>query len=66
MTTQQGPLSRASTLAPRYYADPSYQEAEKERVFGRTWRLVARSEELARVGDFVPVNVLDEPLILWS
>ena len=44
---------------------PGYLEAEKERAFGRSWELVARAEELARVGDFVPVNVLDEPIILW-
>ena len=64
MTTQQVPLSRASTLPSRYYTDPGYLDAEKERVFGRTWQLVARAEELARVGDFVPVNVLDEPIVL--
>jgi choline monooxygenase len=64
VTTQQVPLSRASTLPSRYYIDPSYLEAEKERVFGRTWQLVARAEELARVGDFVPANVLDEPIVI--
>ena len=36
------PLSRASTLPKRYYLDPSVLELEKERVFGRTWQLVAR------------------------
>jgi choline monooxygenase len=64
VTTQQVRLSRASTLPSRYYVDPGYLEAEKERIFARTWQLVARAEELARVGDFVPANVLDEPIVI--
>ena len=39
-------------------------EQEKERVFGRTWQLVARAEDVQRVGDFVPVTVLDEPIVV--
>ena len=58
------PLSRASTLPSRYYVDPEQLEVEKDRIFGRTWQLVARAEELARVGDFVPVTVLDEPVVI--
>ncbi|MDQ2941576.1 MAG: Rieske 2Fe-2S domain-containing protein [Chloroflexota bacterium] len=58
------PLSRASTLPKRYYLEPAILEAEKERVFGRTWQLVARADELQRVGDFVPGTVLDEPVVI--
>jgi choline monooxygenase len=58
------PLSRAETLPSRYYLDPSVLEVEKERIFGRTWQLVARTDELQRVGDFVPVTVLDEPVVI--
>ncbi|MBA3435905.1 MAG: (2Fe-2S)-binding protein, partial [Chloroflexi bacterium] len=47
------PLSRASTLPSYLYLDADVLEREKERVFGRTWQLVARGDELARVGDFV-------------
>ena len=39
-------------------------ELEKERVFGSTWQLVARTDELQRIGDFVPVTVLDEPIVI--
>jgi len=58
------PLSRAATLPSRYYLDPGIFEREKERIFGRTWQLVARYEELQRVGDFVPVTVVDEPVVV--
>jgi choline monooxygenase len=57
-------LSRASTLPSRYYLDPQLLAVEKERVFGSTWQLVARADELSRVGDFVPVTVVDEPIVI--
>jgi len=64
VTTQPIPLARASTLASSYYTDAAVLEREKELVFGATWQLVGRAEELERVGDFVPVTVLDEPIVI--
>ncbi|HEY7847911.1 MAG TPA: SRPBCC family protein [Candidatus Limnocylindria bacterium] len=64
VTLKAPPLSRASTIPSRFYLDPAILEAEKEQVFGRTWQLVARAEELSRIGDFVPVTVLDEPVVI--
>ena len=58
------PLARASTIPARYYLDPEIHGREVERVFGRTWQLVARADELARPGDFVPVTVIDEPIVI--
>ncbi|MDP9272823.1 MAG: aromatic ring-hydroxylating dioxygenase subunit alpha, partial [Chloroflexota bacterium] len=58
------PLARASTIPSRYYTDPDIYAREVERVFDRTWQLVARSDELARPGDFVPVMVVDEPIVI--
>lgn len=57
-------LARASTLPSSMYLDPAALERERTAVFGRTWQLVARHEELARVGDFVPTSILDEPLVI--
>ena len=58
------PLARASTLPSRFYTDPSIYDREVERIFGRTWQLVARADELRRVGDFVPAMVVDEPVVV--
>jgi len=58
------PLARASTLPSRFYTDPSIYDRDVERIFGRTWQLVARADELARVGDFVPAMVVDEPVVV--
>jgi choline monooxygenase len=60
----QTPLARASTLPSRFYTDPSIYDREVEQIFGRTWQLVARADELARVGDFVPAMVVDEPVVV--
>jgi choline monooxygenase len=33
-------------------------------VFSRSWQLVAHWDDLARPGDFVPVMVVDEPIVV--
>src|SRR5215208_4356690 len=58
------PLARASTLPSRFYLEDDVLAAEKQRVFGRTWQLVARLDDLARPGDFVPATIVDEPLVI--
>ncbi len=57
-------VASASTLPSHLYIAPEQLELEKERIFGRTWQLVARTDDLARPGDFVPVTILDEPLVI--
>ena len=57
-------LARAATLPSSAYLEPAVFEREKERIFWRTWQLVARADDLARPGDFVPATVLDEPIVL--
>jgi choline monooxygenase len=57
-------LARARTLPSSYYVDSGVFEREKERIFGRTWQLVARLDDLARPGDFVPGTILDEPIVI--
>lgn len=54
----------ARTLPAADYVDPARLDREKERVFGRTWQLVARVADLLRPGDFVPATILDEPIVV--
>src|SRR5258708_23210257 len=56
-------LARASTLPSTSYLDPTILEREKDRIFYRTWQLVAHMSELARVGDFKPASILDDPIL---
>jgi choline monooxygenase len=57
-------VARAHTLPSELYLEPAVLEREKERIFARTWQLVARADELARIGDFVPATIVDEPIVI--
>ena len=39
-------IASASTIPSRLYTDAVYLELEQERIFGRTWQLVGRAEQL--------------------
>ncbi|HEV2141388.1 MAG TPA: SRPBCC family protein [Candidatus Dormibacteraeota bacterium] len=64
MAKLQDEVARASTIPARMYLDPSILEQEKDRIFARTWQLVAHRGELARPGDFKPTTILEEPILL--
>src|ERR1700682_3073817 len=57
-------LARAFTLPASAYIDRSVYERERDRIFARTWQLVARADELSRVGDLKPATILDEPILI--
>ncbi|MDM7921918.1 MAG: SRPBCC family protein [Pyrinomonadaceae bacterium] len=58
-------IRRARTLPSRFYTDARFFELSKERIFARTWQLVAGPELSATL---TPVNLLpgflDEPLLI--
>ena len=57
-------LTRAWTLPPRAYTDPAAFERERISVFGRDWVCVARASQLPGPGDFVAVDLLDQPVVV--
>lgn len=57
-------LATASTLPSLWYSDPAILEAEKAKIFSRTWQLVGRMEQVAEPGDFFTATVGDEPVIV--
>ena len=57
-------LSFASTLPASYYNDASVLAAEKRNIFGRTWQLVGRAEQVREPGQFFTAVVADEPLLI--
>src|SRR2546430_9552710 len=54
-------LARAFTLPASAYIDEAVFERQRDRIFARTWQLVARADELAPVGDLKPATILDQP-----
>src|SRR2546423_9037421 len=63
-------IRRASTLPGRVYSDPQYFEAQKDRVFARSWQYVGDAARLKAPGRVAPLTLLDgclnEPLLLTS
>jgi choline monooxygenase len=57
-------LSLATTIPARWYLNPAMLQIEGERVFGRTWQLVGRLEDLRKPGDFITCSIVDEPLVI--
>ena len=51
------PLARARSLPSPWYRDPRVEALERQRTFGESWQLVARTDQLERPGDFVTVDV---------
>jgi len=57
-------LSRASTLPSSLYSDPEVLGAETRNVFARTWQLIGRADQIARVGQYFTTTVAGEPVLI--
>lgn len=58
------PLARARTIPSAWYHDPEMYALEYRRVFGQTWQMVARLDQLRKPGDFVTADVAGEPILV--
>jgi len=61
-------VRRAETLPAEVYSDPRWYERARERVFARSWQLVADQERMRNPGQALPLFFLDgcvdEPIVL--
>jgi choline monooxygenase len=60
----RAPLSEASTIPAPWYVDPRIAELERVNVFSKTWQLVARTEQVAKAGEFVSARLAGEPIVI--
>ena len=58
------PLERARTIPARWYWDPEVAAAERTWVFGESWQLAARADQLAAPGSFVTADIAGEPVVV--
>ncbi len=58
------PIERAHTPPASWYTSPELFELEREAVFGRTWQPVARTSEVAEVGQYVAGCFADRPWVI--
>ncbi|GAA2728809.1 aromatic ring-hydroxylating dioxygenase subunit alpha [Streptomyces nogalater] len=54
----------ALSLPPRAFASGELYELEREKVFGRSWLLVAHTDQLAAPGAYVALTVAGEPVVI--
>ena len=60
----RSPSERSSWLPARCYTDPAFFELEKERLLGRSWLAVGLAQQVASVGDYFTIDVMDEPILV--
>jgi choline monooxygenase len=58
------PLSEASTIPAPWYVDARIADLETQSVFGKTWQLVGRIEQVEKPGQFVSAVVAGEPIVV--
>ena len=57
-------LASAETLPSRCYTDARFLDLERERVFGRTWQLVGRKDQVSSAGRYFTAEIAGEPLLI--
>jgi phenylpropionate dioxygenase-like ring-hydroxylating dioxygenase large terminal subunit len=54
----------ALSLPPGAYISEELRQLERERIFNRSWILVAHVDQLAETGDYVAVSIAGEPVVV--
>jgi len=55
---------QAWSMPREFYVDPTVLALEKEHLFLREWICVGRTEELSKPGDYLALDICDEPILL--
>ncbi len=61
---ERNSLEHASTIPASWYVDARVAELERENVFGRTWQVAARADQLQGPGQYVTCDLAGEPLVI--
>jgi choline monooxygenase len=58
------PLDRAKTIPNTWYHDPGLYDLERRAVFGRSWQVVGRREQVAEPGQYLTADVAGDPVLV--
>jgi choline monooxygenase len=58
------PLERAHTIPGLWYRDAALYAAERRLVFGNTWQMAGRLDQLAEPGSFLTTDIAGEPILV--
>lgn len=54
----------SGTLPASYYYDPAIFEREREAIWFKTWQLVGYVHDLAKPGDYITADILDQKVFV--
>ncbi len=57
-------LEHAYTIPASWYVDERIAELERQNVFGHSWQVMARGDQLAHAGAYVTAELAGEPLLI--
>ncbi len=58
------PLDHAWTIPSPWYFDTQIEELEQQSVFGRTWQVVGRADQVRNTGEFFTADLAGEPIVV--
>ena len=58
------PTPSGIALEPRYYTDPSLEQAEQELIFERTWQLAGHVKSLPKPGSYLTAQAGTQPVLV--
>jgi phenylpropionate dioxygenase-like ring-hydroxylating dioxygenase large terminal subunit len=58
------PVKEAELLPPETYTSEKFWAFEKYAIFSREWLCIAHVNEVPNVGDYLPLTVLNEPVVV--
>ena len=58
------PLDHAWTIPSPWYFDTQIEELEQRSVFGRTWQVVGRADQVRNKGEFFTADLAGEPIVV--
>ena len=58
------PLERARTIPASWYFDAEIYAAERRAVFGNSWQVAGRADQVAKPGQYLTAEVAGEPILV--
>ncbi|MBV9087181.1 MAG: hypothetical protein JOY79_06840, partial [Acidobacteriaceae bacterium] len=58
------PLERAWTIPGSWYTDQRIAELERRAVFGDTWQVVGRADQVGGPGQYITAEVAGQPVVV--
>jgi nitrite reductase/ring-hydroxylating ferredoxin subunit len=62
--TVQTPVEKPVIIPIDAYVSPAYARAESDKLWAKVWQVACRVEELAKVGDYMTYDILEESIIV--